>query len=201
VISLTRRAEREIDWIFDPDKWGVSDSQFPELARDDIERMRLEARAIVVEDDQTDSAELVKTLRGRIATRQPLGLEGEPDIKIVTLWGAKGLTADYVYVFGLFDEVLPGQFDEERTALSESEYNLEQLRLLYVSITRAKSDLVISRPQFISRGDVASLGIRRSPKGDRWTQETLPCRFFESVPREHLPDSIFGQAWAGITIN
>ena len=189
-----------IDWIFDPERWKASQSQYPQLASDDIERMRLESLKIIDETEDIEMRALVNSLRARIAKREPLGIEGEPDIKIVTLWGAKGLTADYVYVFGLCDDVLPGKFDEDRTSLSEAEYNLEQLRLLYVSITRAKSDLVISRPRLISRGEVASLNIRYSAAGDNWTQETSPCRFFDNIPRDHLPISIYGQAWSGIEV-
>jgi superfamily I DNA/RNA helicase len=200
LIPRDNTLEQNVDWIFDPERWNASESQFPQLAIDDIERMRLEAHKIIDEHENIGIRELVNSLRTRIAKREPLGIDGQPDIKIVTLWGAKGLTADFVYVFGLCDEVLPGTYDEERTSLSESEYNLEQLRLLYVSITRAKSDLVISRPQLISRGEVASLNIRYSAAGTRWDQETLPCRFFDNIAREHFPASIYGRAWPGINV-
>ena len=50
---------------------------------------------------------LVEQLRYRIATREPMGQGGVEGIRIVTLWGAKGLTADFVYIIGLVDEALP----------------------------------------------------------------------------------------------
>ena len=189
-----------VDWIFNTDRWNASESQVPQLASDDIERMRLECHKIIDEAENIEAPALVNSLRARIAKREPLGIDGEPDIKIVTLWGAKGLTADYVYLFGLCDEILPGKYDEDSTSLSEAEYNLEQLRLLYVSVTRAKMDLVISRPRLISRGEIASLNMRYSAAGDTWTQETSPCRFFDNISREHYPASIYGQAWSGIDV-
>ena len=76
----------------------------------------------------------------------------------MTLWGAKGLTADYVYVAGLCDKALPGPHAQSSAGLTEGERLMEQLRLLYVSMTRAGSGLVISRPAKIKRGKAQALG-------------------------------------------
>lgn len=97
-----------IDYIFDPERWIDFEGPTAVLAKDDLERLRGEAHRLLKEMRDPSIRGLVKQLRSRIATREPLGQgEGEA-IRIVTLWGAKGLTADYVYVVGLVDEALPG---------------------------------------------------------------------------------------------
>jgi superfamily I DNA/RNA helicase len=63
----------------------------------------------------------------------------------MTLHGAKGLEADVVIVAGVADQIIPGitpkdPIEAERT-------REEQRRLLYVSFTRAKRELVISWPK------------------------------------------------------
>src|ERR1035437_9846782 len=119
-----------ISHILDRDRWIVANSAAPELARDDIERLRQEAERLLEESDTEPTLEeLVQRLRHRISTREPLGLDEQPDVKIVTLWGAKGLTADFVYIAGLSDEALPGPYHEDSTGLTEEEHEREQLRL------------------------------------------------------------------------
>lgn len=186
--------------ILEPDRWvPESDAPAADLARQDIERLRTEASRILDEADEVLALdELVARLRNRIASREPLGLDAAPDIKIVTLWGAKGLTADFVYIVGLCDEALPGPYDPNSSGLSEGEHLLEQLRLLYVSLTRAKRALVISRPTKIRRGQVSALGLSRSRDGDVWWQDLHRCRFLDDLSREALPDPVDGETWDGI---
>jgi superfamily I DNA/RNA helicase len=188
-----------VEHVFDPDRWDVANAPSPELAREDILRLRLEAQLLLAEDEDLSAEQLADALRSRIATREPLGQEEEPNIRIVTLWGAKGLTADFVYLVGLCDEALPGRYDPNATGLSAEEHELEQLRLLYVSLTRAKKALVISRPTRLRRGEVPALGLAVRP-GYGYYQDLLPCRFFEDVPPEHLPRSVSGDDWDGLDL-
>ncbi len=200
-LPATDDARVLVEYILDPDRWIVENSAAPELARDDIDRLRLEADRMLEEADQElPLKSLVEQLRHRISTRDPLGQEEEPDIKIVTLWGAKGLTADFVYIAGLCDEALPGSYDEDSTGLTEAEHELEQLRLLYVSLTRSRQALVISRPLKIRRGRVAALGLTRKAAGSQYWQELRQCRFFADVPADHLPSSAQATSWLGIDL-
>jgi superfamily I DNA/RNA helicase len=155
---------------------------------------------LVEAEEEVTLKTLVQRLRYRIATREPLGEEENPDIKIVTLWGAKGLTADFVYIVGLCDEALPGPYDRESTGLTEGEHEMEQLRLLYVSLTRARKAVVISRPAKIRRGEVPALGLIRRSDGNRFWQYLRQCRFFSLVSAGVLPASIDGEDWEGIQI-
>lgn len=190
-----------VNHIFDPEKWVTSQTASQDLARDDLERLHREATKILTDRPSTTLEQLVGQLRYRIATRQPLGVEASPGVKIVTLWGAKGLTADFVYLLGLCDEALPGPFDEESTGLTLGEYELEQRRLLYVSLTRAKKALVISRPLKIRRGEVKGLRLITHKGGYGNWQELQQSRFLADVPPAHLPRSVDGDVWQGIDLS
>jgi DNA helicase-2/ATP-dependent DNA helicase PcrA len=70
---------------------------------------------------------------GSLSDVMPARMPGK--VTFTTMHGAKGLTADIVYVLQVEDEVIPGdaighEFDESR-------------RLLYVSLTRARKRLVV----------------------------------------------------------
>jgi ATP-dependent exoDNAse (exonuclease V) beta subunit len=82
-----------------------------------------------------------------------------------------------------------------------AEHELEQLRLLYVSLTRAKEALVVSRPLKIRRGRIAALGLTARTAGSSYWQQLQQCRFFSDVPASRLPPSVDGASWSGIAID
>ena len=183
--------------IFDADPWVDYTGSGADLARDDLARLLAESKKLLEEDP--DLTVLGRRLRYRIATREPLGEEPSGGIRIVTLWGAKGLTADWVWLVGLCDEALPGPHDEDVSGLSRSEHLAEQRRLLYVSLTRARKSLVISRATKIRRGMVLALGLKQARSGSRYWQDLEPCQFFGDVPRAAIPASMAGSIWGGIS--
>jgi superfamily I DNA/RNA helicase len=187
-----------IEAVFDPDRWIDFTGEEADLAREDLARLLTESRKLLEEDPTLEF--VGRRLRYRIATREPLGEEPGNGIRIVTLWGAKGLTAHYAYLLGLADEALPGLHDPDEDGLEASEHLAEQRRLLYVSLTRARKSLVISRATKIRRGKVLALGLRRSAAGSRWWQDLHPCQFFEDVPMSVLPASLPGEGWGGVTV-
>lgn len=63
-------------------------------------------------------------------------------IRILTLRGAKGLDAEHVYIMGCNDGNIPG--DNRSQYLDDFRFKQEQLRLLFVGITRAKKTVTIS---------------------------------------------------------
>jgi DNA helicase-2/ATP-dependent DNA helicase PcrA len=187
--------------ILDPDRWVTEATADSDLASEDIQRLRREAERMLGEaEEELTLRGLVQNLRYRIATREPLGEEENPDIKIVTLWGAKGLTADFVYIVGLCDEALPGRFDADSTGLTEAEHKREQLRLLYVSLTRAKRALVISRPTKIRRGEVPGLGLRSTSNRNLHWQYLSQCEFFSLLSPAAIPDAVDGEEWHGLPL-
>lgn len=186
--------------VLDPSRWVQTASADAELATEDIHRLRREADRLLTEGDDMPLEELTQKLRYRIATREPLGETEPADVKIVTLWGAKGLTADYVYVIGLCDEALPGPYDKDGGGLTAAEHQREQLRLLYVTVTRARQVLVISRSTKIKRGQVPALHLAHRPDGDRFWQHLRQCQFFSRVSPAALPSSVEGQDWKGLQL-
>ena len=61
---------------------------------------------------------------------------GDCNVRILTLRKAKGLEADYVFIVGLENNILP------RVGVTD-EHKAEDSRLLYVSMTRAKKELYL----------------------------------------------------------
>lgn len=190
-----------IDYVFDSARWVAEDDPRSELATDDIGRLNREAKKIALSLEEPTATLVLSALRYQIATREPLGREDDtPEgIRIVTLWGAKGLTADYVYVMGLADEALPGESDPDSTGLTESAHLDEQRRLLYVSLTRAKKALVLSRPKKVKKGSVAGLGLRPTASWG-WWQNLTSCRFLKDLPTDSLPVSVDVEAWEGLQL-
>jgi DNA helicase II / ATP-dependent DNA helicase PcrA len=85
-------------------------------------------------------------LLGRIFTRLNLPIPAvgvlPARVRIMTMHGAKGLSAKVVFVPGLEDEIIPGPWRQPYPALV-----LEAARLLYVSITRARAACILSYAQ------------------------------------------------------
>ena len=198
-----REPDDVIDAVLSPELWVTYNDGNSTLARADLSRLRDEAVAFLDRRrDQGPSAslrDLVKDLRTRIATRGPLGVAEPPDIQIVTLWGAKGLTADYVYVVGLCDQAVPGKHDPD-DGQSASDHIHEQRRLLYVSVTRAKTSVVISRPLKIKPGAAANLGLAASKRHQSHYSMLDPCSFFDHLDPAVLPPETPATKWPGVDL-
>lgn len=155
-----------LDEIFDPAKWNVDQSEDSETARIDMEEILSKAKNIyrvpqLEKNDLTTQERLKEVairLRYQIATREPLVPSEQSDLQVTTLWGAKGVTADHVYVLGLCDEAMPGAPRDEYP-LTDEDYFEEQRRLFYVSITRSRRTLVLSRAKYMPYGRAAQLGL------------------------------------------
>ena len=65
-----------------------------------------------------------------------------PRVRVMTMHGAKGLSAKVVFIPGLEEDILPGKKRQQSPGLV-----LEAARLLYVSITRARAACIISFAQ------------------------------------------------------
>lgn len=133
-------------------------------------------------------------MRHQIATNEPLAT-GEPsDLQVTTLWGAKGVTAEHVYILGVCEEALPGERRDEYPG-TEGDYVNEQRRLFYVSITRAKETLVISRPRRVRRGLAYQLGLAITNGYQFWVDLKMSPFLHEIM--NVLPNAVAGEAWDG----
>lgn len=191
-----------IEEVFNAKSWGIDQMADPEtmrLATYDIEMARVRASDICQElqlmnpESTTEQClkEVARRLRYEIATREPMAIGGTTDLSISTLWGAKGITADHVYVIGLCGEAIPGKMRDDYPG-TLNEFVEEQRRLFYVSITRSKKTLVLSRARYIRRGDALKLGLS-PPRGTTLSM----CPFLQDI-RNFLPDAQNGEDWQGV---
>jgi DNA helicase II / ATP-dependent DNA helicase PcrA len=77
----------------------------------------------------------------RLGTSIPTAALLQPKVRLMSMHGAKGLSARVVFIPGLEDDILPGPWRSPYPSLV-----LEAARLLYVSITRAMAACIISFP-------------------------------------------------------
>lgn len=78
--------------------------------------------------------------------------DSEDAISLITLHQAKGLEFDVVFIIGVSEGLLPHQMAMEQSALGDGMELMEERRLMYVGITRAKCELQLSYSGSTSRG-------------------------------------------------
>jgi superfamily I DNA/RNA helicase len=188
--------------IFNVNKWGTDQSPESETARLDMQLLIDKVSNISKEleaNDPDSSAgeiltELARRLRYQIATREPFLPDESSDLQITTLWGAKGITADHVYIVGLCKEAIPGTRREEYPG-TDLDYIEEQRRPFYVSITRSKKTLVLSRASSAGWGQARQLGLAVDfGNGYRAKLEMSP--FLRDII-QYLPKYQQGENWPG----
>jgi hypothetical protein len=191
-----------LEQIFDANRWGGDQSPDPQTAKLDMELTLSKAQAICVEFqlENPESTppqqlkEVAQRLRYQIATREPFAPGEKFDLQVATMWGAKGVTADHVYVIGLCEEAIPGTRRDEYPG-TESDFYEEQRRLFYVSLTRSKKTLVLSRANSIRAGEAARLGLVVS-QGNRFRPDLVMCPYLRDII-DYLPRYQLGEDWAG----
>ncbi len=115
-----------------------------------------------------DLLEEVETWIGRIAESPTAGSGSQ--VRIMTFQGAKGLEADVVCVTGLEEGTLP------RSGANDDEL-AEQSRLMYVSMTRARSDLQL----FHARTRSAAVSFK-AIHGKGGSHTLQPSCFLSAIP-------------------
>ena len=195
-----------INTVFDTSEWNVDQSSDPETAKIDMELILSKAHDIyqeLQEDPELEKSGLTEQqqlkqvairLRYEIATRESFAPNEESDLQVATLWGAKGVTADHVYVIGLCEETIPGSLRDEYPR-TEEEFFEEQRRLFYVSITRSRKTLVLSRALQIRRGEAAQLGLAQKQK-NKFLQSLEMSSYLHDIIG-YLPPYQKGENWKG----
>lgn len=183
-----------LEEIFDGANWDISDPL--ETAGLDM-RLLLDKAFSMLEEfsGRPANEQLSKVARGlrhQIATREPFVEDETADLDVTTLWGAKGVTADHVYVLGLCEEAMPGEKRDEYPG-TDVEYLEEQRRLFYVSITRSRRTLVLSRAIRIPWVTAQRLGLKVSSGSE---SPLHVCPFMRDL-RSVLPPSRDGRSWQG----
>lgn len=98
-----------------------------------------ETRDYLWADTDEQGAEILTGAYQRLGQQVPAGGLLPPRVRMMTMHGAKGLSAQVVFIPGLEEEILPGQWRRPYPGLI-----LEAARLLYVSISRARAACVVS---------------------------------------------------------
>ena len=137
------------------------DKVFPPLAAwaEDI-RVLTEGH---VEDSTTPKA-LYDLLTDFIT--QPIIPNEVTHIRVMSLHKAKGLTSRASVIAGCVEGLVPRQYDQERSYLTESEHLEEQRRLLYVAMTRSTEYLLICSPLMVDIEFAHSYQLRGHREGN-----------------------------------
>jgi DNA helicase-2/ATP-dependent DNA helicase PcrA len=146
---------------------------------------------LAAEIEEPTLAKIVDVLRYRIGTHAPLlDEENEPRVRIMTLHGAKGLEEESVIVCGLANEIIPGR---PKPDPNEAAHHVrEQRRLLYVAVTRAREELILSWSSTMATADTYNNGIVAHPFRTRRTVSQLTKTGL--LPhRPHAPEP--GETW------
>ena len=190
--------------LFMPEWWIGEDYDTEKLegAVLDLRLLQEKSLALLAQEQERNPADgplehlrrVAERLRHQIATNEPLTTDDPTDLQVTTLWGAKGVTAEHVYLLGICREAIPGERREEYPG-TDSEYIEEQRRLFYVSITRPKTTLVMSRALNVKRGLARQLGLKVKSTGPFWANLTM-SPFLEDILSQ-LPDALPGESWRG----
>jgi superfamily I DNA/RNA helicase len=119
-------------------------------AQRDLALLASASQSMLGRDPSMSVSGVVERLRYRIATRAPLEERAAGRVRIMTLHSAKGLQSSRTVLAGFADEIVPGLREDDP----------EQRRLVYVSATRPKEELVISWPRSIAYADAARNAVR-----------------------------------------
>jgi len=197
-------AENFIKRIFKIDQWKEqSADDEANVVADDMALLREKALSLLNDDDPdaenpTDTGEklrkVTRRLRYDIAVRDLFDEESKADIQVTTLWSAKGVTANHVYVLGLTEQTIPGTRKDEYPG-TDADFQDEQRRLFYVSITRSKNTLVLSRSMGIKRNDAKRLGFSSLPGTEAWVKLSM-SPFLRDIIK-FLPNIVPGEKWNG----
>ncbi len=124
-------------------------------------------------ENSRDRAHFLSTLAldpiDMTATDTEAAQDDEPPLILSTIHSAKGLEFHTVFLMQALDGVLPSAY-----AINDPDALDEELRLLYVAVTRAEQDLFVSYP---------ILQHRRSYTSDYFSN---PSRFLKNVPEALL---------------
>jgi superfamily I DNA/RNA helicase len=193
-----------VDNLFDPKHWlgAAYDDERIEGATLDLQLLREKTLALLKQEQERKAEDqpvqhlrrVAERLRHQIATNEPLAT-GEPsNLQVATLWGAKGVTAEHVYLVGVCQEAIPGQRRDEYPG-TDADYVDEQRRLFYVSITRAKNTLVISRALRVGCGPAKQLGLTVTT-GSKFWGDLKMSPFLHDI-MGLLPTAAPGDSWGG----
>lgn len=210
-------ADGFIKMVFAPEHWigDAYEAERREGAKLDLHLLTQKTLVLLGQEEEHKPKDapsqhlraVAERLRHQIATNEPLTTDEPTDLQVATLWGAKGVTAEHVYLLGACREAIPGERRDEYPG-TEAEYLDEQCRLFYVSITRPKKTLVLSRALKVKHGPARQMGLKVTSSGGplgfrvpflRYWAGLRMSPFLEDILTV-LPDAVAGESWGGCTV-
>jgi superfamily I DNA/RNA helicase len=137
----------------------------------------------------------LKTLTNAIVARlTQMDVPESPNyVRIMSLHKSKGLTVPCVYIMTALQGVLP-HLKFGNTPQQDFEAAEEQRRLMYVALTRATNQLVISYPRYLGVAEAKGLGARIGTK-DKAGRFPVQASMFVRELGHQAPLPVTGSQW------
>jgi len=129
-LGRLREEDERMESLLDFTGWMLTEF----IAAEDVEGILEVVHDVISENAVTSTEELLHDLTTPIREAEQVRVEGK--VNIMTMHQAKGLDAEAVFVIAAEDEYIPGR--------AEGSSIDDERRLLYVSLTRARSFLYIT---------------------------------------------------------
>lgn len=168
------QAVNELITEMDYESWVMQNASSPRIGEKRMENVwqlvRNIQRMLEKQEDDEEGASDLEAVISKLVLMDMLEQQDEEDdsdrVQLMTLHASKGLEFPHVYMMGVEEELLP-----HRTSIEEDNI-VEERRLMYVGITRARESLAITQ------------ALTRKQYGEK--VDTLPSRFLEELPLDDL---------------
>jgi len=168
------QAVNELITEMDYESWVMQNASSPRIGAKRMENVwqlvRNIQRMLEKQEDDEEGASDLEAVISKLVLMDMLEQQDEEDdsdrVQLMTLHASKGLEFPHVYMMGVEEELLP-----HRTSIEEDNI-VEERRLMYVGITRARESLAITQ------------ALTRKQYGEK--VDTLASRFLEELPLDDL---------------
>jgi ATP-dependent DNA helicase Rep len=168
------QAVNELITEMDYESWVMQNASSPRIGEKRMENVwqlvRNIQRMLEKQEDDEEGASDLEAVISKLVLMDMLEQQDEEDdsdrVQLMTLHASKGLEFPHVYMMGVEEELLP-----HRTSIEEDNI-VEERRLMYVGITRARESLAITQ------------ALTRKQYGEKI--DTLASRFLEELPLDDL---------------
>ncbi|KAF0805045.1 ATP-dependent DNA helicase Rep [Alcanivorax xiamenensis] len=168
------QAVKELITEMDYEGWVMQNASSPRIGEKRIENVwqlvRNIERMLEKQEEEDDGSSDLEAVIGKLVLMDMLEQQDEEDdsdrVQLMTLHASKGLEFPHVYMMGVEEELLPHR------ASIEDDNIVEERRLMYVGITRARETLTLTQAR------------TRKQYGEK--VDTTPSRFIDELPQDDL---------------
>jgi len=168
------QAVQELIRDMDYEGWLMQNASSPRIGEKNIENIwqlvRSIERMLEKQEDEEDGASDLEAVIKKLVLLDMLEQQQEEDdsdrVQLMTLHASKGLEFPHVYMMGVEEEFLP-----HRTSIEEDNI-VEERRLMYVGITRARETLAMTQ------------ALTRKQYGEKI--DTTASRFVDEMPQDDI---------------